>query len=57
MAMTTILGLFSLIVFFNLTLLLGDALAENVFDHYQVLKYLEAKEAKTDNLLLLTALT
>jgi hypothetical protein len=42
MAMTTISGLFSLI-FFNLTLLLGDALAENVFNHYHFLKIFGGK--------------
>ena len=50
MAMTTISGLFSLIFFFNLTLLLGDALAENVFYHYQFLKIFGGKGSENGQL-------
>ena len=50
MAMTTISGLFSLIFFFNLTLLLGDAFAENGFDHYQFLKIFGGKGSENGQL-------
>ena len=48
--MTTITGLFSLIFFFNLSLLLGDALAENVFNHYQFLKIFGGKGSENGQL-------